>query len=65
MESWTDDIEQQLKQDLQAFLIRFFSYVTHTHTHTVLVVRVFGVRLTHSQHLQQVSAACVLCVPAA
>lgn len=25
MESWTDDIEQQLKQDLQAFLIRFFS----------------------------------------
>ena len=29
MESWTGDIEQQLKQDLQAFLIRFFSYVTH------------------------------------
>ncbi len=29
MESWTGDIEQQLKQDLQAFLIRFFSYATH------------------------------------
>jgi hypothetical protein len=32
---------------------------------TQRALRVLGVRLTHSQHLQQVSAACVLCVPAA